>query len=70
VPKVISRDGEPFQVLLRRFKKSCEKASLLSDVKKNKFYVKPSTKNRDALKAAKRKALKQLRRNTRFRKSY
>jgi len=66
VPKVITRDGEPFQVTLRRFKKSCEKASLLSDVKKNRFFEKPSVKKRRELNAAKRKAVKQARRSARY----
>ena len=34
VPKIIAREGESFQVTLRKFKKSCEKAGLLSDIKK------------------------------------
>lgn len=66
MPKVITRDGEPFQVTLRRFKKSCEKASLLSDVKKNRFFEKPSVKKRRELNAAKRKAVKQARRSARY----
>ena len=66
MPKVITREGEPFQVTLRRFKKSCEKASLLSDVKKNRFFEKPSVKKRRELNAAKRKAVKQARRNARY----
>lgn len=66
MPKVITRDGEPFQVTLRRFKKSCEKASLLADVKKNRFFEKPSVKKRRELNAAKRKAVKQARRNARY----
>ena len=37
LPKVVAKSGESFQVLLRRFKKSCERAVLLSDVKKNKY---------------------------------
>jgi small subunit ribosomal protein S21 len=66
VPKVKAREGEPFPVLLRRFKKACEKASLLSDVKKNKFYIKPSKQRREEAKAAKRKMLKQARKKARY----
>ncbi len=37
MPKIIAKENESFQVTLRRFKKACEKASLLSDVKKINF---------------------------------
>ena len=70
MPKIIAKENEPFQVTLRKFKKACEKASLLSDVKKNKFYEKPSVKKRRELNAAKRKAFKQMRKNSRYRRSY
>jgi small subunit ribosomal protein S21 len=68
VPKVVSRDNEPFQVTLRRFKKSCEKAGLLSDIKKNKFYEKPSIVRRKKEKEARRKMMKLQRRRNRGRR--
>jgi len=70
VPKIIARENEPFQVTLRRFKKACEKASLLSDVKKNRFFEKPSVIKRRALNAAKRKVLKQARKTNRFKRTF
>ena len=70
MPKIYARENEPFQVTLRRFKKACEKSSLLSDVKKNKFYEKPSVIKRRALNAAKRKVLKQARKTNRFKRSF
>jgi small subunit ribosomal protein S21 len=70
VPKVIAREGEPFQVTLRKFKKSCEKAGLLSDIKKNNYYEKPSVARRRELKEARRKALKLQRKQNRYNKSY
>ncbi|MBN2461180.1 MAG: 30S ribosomal protein S21 [Candidatus Cloacimonetes bacterium] len=69
MPKVVSRDNEPFQVLLRRFKKSCEKSGLLSDIKKNNYYEKPSVVRRKKLKDARRKALKLQRKINRMNKS-
>jgi len=65
MPKVIARDGEAFQVTLRRFKKSCEKAGLLADVKKNSYFEKPAVKKRREAKEARRKALKLLRKKVR-----
>jgi len=70
VPKVIAREGEAFQVTLRKFKKSCEKAGLLSDIKKNNYYEKPSVERRRKDKEARRKALKLLRKQNRYNRSY
>ncbi|OPX26914.1 MAG: 30S ribosomal protein S21 [Candidatus Cloacimonas sp. 4484_143] len=70
MPKVIAREGEAFQVTLRKFKKSCEKAGLLSDIKKNNYYEKPSVERRRKNKEARRKALKLLRKQNRYNRSY
>ena len=69
VPKVVTREGESFQGTLRRFKKICEKASLLSDIKKNQYFEKPTVERRRLRNAAMRKALKQQRKIARYRKS-
>lgn len=66
LPKVFAKSGESFQVLLRRFKKSCERAGLLSDVKKNKFYEKPSVVRKKEKNDQKRKAMKRLRKQRRY----
>jgi len=70
VPKVLAKDNEPFQVTLRRFKKSCEKAALLSDIKKNQYFEKPTIERRRKLNAAKRKAVKQQRKMARYGKAF
>lgn len=52
---VIVDPGEPFELALRRFKKQCEKAGLLSELRKRQHYEKPSVKRkRKALVARKR----------------
>jgi len=66
LPKVVSKSGESFQVLLRRFKKSCERAGLLSDVKKNKYYEKPSVTRKKEKNDQIRKAMKRLRKQRRY----
>lgn len=66
MPKVVAKSGESFQVLLRRFKKSCERAGLLSDVKKNKYYEKPSVVRKKEKNDQVRKAMKRLRKQRRF----
>jgi len=70
MPKIIAKDNEPFQVTLRRFKKSCEKAALLSDIKKNQYFEKPTVERRRKLNAAKRKAVKQQRKMARYGRAY
>ena len=62
MPQVKVKEGEPFDVALRRFKRSCEKAGVLADVRKREFYEKP-TQERKRKKAAAVK--RHLKRNSR-----
>ncbi len=36
------KDHEPFEKAFKRFTKSCEKAGLIANIKKNQYYEKPS----------------------------
>jgi small subunit ribosomal protein S21 len=36
------KDGESFEAAFRKFKKSCEKAGILSEIKKREHFEKPS----------------------------
>jgi small subunit ribosomal protein S21 len=56
--RVKVRENEPFENALRRFKKQCEKAGVLSEIRKREYYEKPSVKRKRKLLAAKKKALK------------
>ncbi len=58
MPNVIVRDNEPFERAFKRFKKSCEKAGLMSDIKKHQHFEKPSTKRKRKLNSAKRRMRK------------
>lgn len=42
MPQVKLKEGEPVDVAIRRFKRSCEKAGVLADVRKREFYEKPT----------------------------
>ncbi len=54
------REGESFEGAFRRFKKSCEKAGILSDVKKREHFEKPSVRlKKKSISARKRAAKKQ-----------
>ena len=43
MPIIKVRENEPFDVALRRFKRSCEKAGILSEVRRREHYEKPTT---------------------------
>jgi small subunit ribosomal protein S21 len=56
------KDGESFESAFRRFKKSCEKAGILSEVKKREHFEKPSVRlKKKSISARKRLAKKQRR---------
>ena len=52
------KEGETFESALRRFKKQCEKAGILSEVRKREHYEKPSVKAKRKKMAARKRALK------------
>ena len=58
MPGVIVRDTEPFEKALKRFKKACEKAGVISDMKKHQHFEKPSERRKRKINAARRKRLK------------
>jgi small subunit ribosomal protein S21 len=55
------RDNESFENALRRFKKQCEKAGILSEVRRREHYEKPSVKRKRKALAARKRALKRMR---------
>ncbi len=59
MPSVKVKANAPFDVALRRFKRSCEKAGVLSEVRRREFYEKPTAvPKRKAAAAVKRHAKK------------
>ena len=64
MPSVKVRENEPFEYALRRFKRSCEKAGVLAEVRRREHYEKPTTvRKRAAAAAVKRHAKKISREN-------
>jgi small subunit ribosomal protein S21 len=47
---------------MKRFKKQCEKAGVLSEVKRREYYDKPSVRKKKKAAAARKRALKKQRR--------
>ena len=60
MPIVKVRENEPFDVALRRFKRSCEKAGVLSEVRRREFFEKPTWERKRKKAAAKKRHLKKL----------
>lgn len=71
MPVVKVKENEPFDVALRRFKRSCEKAGVLSEVRRREFFEKPTTeRKRKKAAAVKRHAKKLSRENARRTRLY
>ncbi len=58
MPGIRVRENENFEKALKRFIKSCEKAGLMSDIKKHQQYEKPSERRKRKMNAARRKMRK------------
>ena len=71
MPNVRVKENEPFEVAMRRFKRSCEKAGILAEVRRREFYEKPtSERKRKAAAAVKRHLKKVQRENRRWERQY
>lgn len=46
MPEVIVRENDSFDVVLRRFKRLCEKAGILSKLREIEYYEKPTAKRK------------------------
>ncbi|MGD9982663.1 MAG: 30S ribosomal protein S21 [Porticoccaceae bacterium] len=71
MPSVRVKENEPFDVALRRFKRSCEKAGVLAEVRRREYYEKPAwARKRKSAAAVKRHAKKLQRESRKFQKMY
>jgi small subunit ribosomal protein S21 len=71
MPHVRVKENEPFEVAMRRFKRSCEKAGVLAEVRRHEFYEKPTwERKRKAAAAVKRWQKKVGRDSRRFERLY
>lgn len=60
MPTVRVRENESFEVAMRRFKRACEKAGVLTEVRRREFYEKPTTVRKRKAAAAVKRHLKKL----------
>ncbi len=63
MPSVKLRENEPFEFALRRFKRSCEKAGVLAEVRRREFYEKPTQERKRRAAAAVKRHLKRVSRD-------
>ena len=55
------RENESIESAIRRFKKLCEKAGILAELRKREHYEKPSVKRKKKAIAAKKRAMRRVR---------
>ena len=58
LPSVRARENEHFDAALRRFKRACEKAGILSEVRRREYYEKPTQERKRKKAAAVKRQLK------------
>ena len=58
MPFVHVREEESFENALRRFKRKCEKAGVLTELKKRQYHEKPSVKRKRKALQAKKKMMR------------
>jgi small subunit ribosomal protein S21 len=59
MPSIRVKESESFESALKRFKKKCEKAGILSDLRRHQHFEKPSVRRKKKLYAARRKMRQQ-----------
>ena len=60
MPIVKVRDNEPFEVALRRFKRSCEKAGIVTELRRREAYEKPNQERKRKRAAAAKRTLNKV----------
>ncbi|MFM8547609.1 MAG: 30S ribosomal protein S21 [Betaproteobacteria bacterium] len=61
MPTVRVKDNEPFDVALRRFKRTIEKAGIITELRAREFYEKPTSERKRKKAAAVKRHFKRIR---------
>ena len=64
MPSVRVKENEPFDVAMRRFKRACEKAGILTEVRRREYYEKPTAVRKRKEAAAVKRHMKKLARES------
>jgi small subunit ribosomal protein S21 len=71
MPIVRVKDNESFDAALRRFKRTCEKAGVLTEIRRREYYEKPTQeRKRERAAAIKRHSKKLARESARMIRNY
>ena len=62
MPHIRVKENEPFDVALRRFKRACEKAGVLTEVRRREHYEKPTSIRKRKAAAAVKRHMKKIQR--------
>ena len=68
MPHIKIKENEPFDVALRRFKRACEKAGILTELRRREYYEKPTQERKRKKAAAVKRHMKRLSREEAKRK--
>jgi small subunit ribosomal protein S21 len=60
MPQVKVRQDEPFDVILRRFRRSCEKAGVFTEMRRREHYEKPTAVRKRKAAAARKREQKRM----------
>jgi small subunit ribosomal protein S21 len=60
MPSIRVKENEPFDVAIRRFRRACEKAGVLTEVRRREFYEKPTSIRKRKRAAAVKRHMKRL----------
>jgi small subunit ribosomal protein S21 len=65
MPIIKVKENESFEVAMKRFKKQVEKAGILTELRRREYFDKPSVRRKKKAAAARKRALKKLKRMAR-----
>ncbi len=63
MPSIRVKENEPFDVAIRRFRRACEKAGVLTEVRRREFYEKPTAIRKRKAAAAIKRHMKRISRD-------
>ena len=69
MPSVQAKDNETFDMMFRRFKRICDRAGVIADVRRKQFYEKPTAVNKRKSAVAVKREQKRVNREKRKFKS-
>lgn len=64
--EVIVRENESLDTALKRFKRECQKAGIIADIKRHEFYEKPSERRKRKQQAARKRENQRIKRENRI----